>query len=122
MSGKLLLIWDGAPVHRSQAVKGWLSQGAAQRIQLEQLPGYAPELNPDKRVWRYLKRVELRNLACVGLEQLGRELWAAVGRLLSKPQALGSCIREAGYVWQTVHSSARAAPVSLQAVRYFTAP
>ena len=43
MPGKLLVLWDGAPIHRSRAVREWLAQGAAQRIQLEQLPGYAPE-------------------------------------------------------------------------------
>ena len=48
--GKLLVIWDGAPIHRSRAVKEWLAQGTAGRIQLEQLHGYAPELNPDERV------------------------------------------------------------------------
>ncbi|MDE0099013.1 MAG: hypothetical protein OXM87_05295 [Truepera sp.] len=30
---------------------------------LEQLPGYAPELNPDEGVWGYLKRVEMRDVA-----------------------------------------------------------
>ena len=101
--GKLLVIRDGAPIHRSRAVrsravKEWLGQDAARRIRLEQLPGYAPELNPDEGVWRYLKRVELRNVVCADLEQLGREFWAAVRRLLSKPYVLRSCIREVGYV------------------------
>ncbi len=50
IEGSLLVIWDGAPVHRSRAVKEWLARGAARRIQLEQLPGYAPELNPDEGV------------------------------------------------------------------------
>ena len=50
--GKLLVIGDGAPIHRSRAVKEYLGQGTAQRLQLEQLPGYAPELNPDEGVWR----------------------------------------------------------------------
>ena len=99
IEGSLLVIWDGAPVHRSRAVKEWLARGAARRIQLEQLPGYAPELNPDEGVWRYLKRVELKNLVCAGPEQLGREFRAAAGRLLSKPEVLRSRIREAGYVY-----------------------
>lgn len=99
IEGRLLVIWDGSPVHRSRAVKEWLAQGAARRIQLEQLPGYAPELNPDEGVWRYLKRVELKNLVCADLEQLGREFWAAAGRLLSKPEVLRSCIKEVGYVY-----------------------
>jgi transposase len=57
ISGKLLVIWDGSPIHRSRAVKNVLSDGAAARLQLEQLPGYAPELNPDEGVWKHLKCV-----------------------------------------------------------------
>ena len=96
--GKLLAIWDGAPIHRSRAVREWLEQAAARRLQLEQLPGYAPELNPDEGVWRYLKRVELRNVICADLEELTVQFWAAVGRLLEKPQVLRVCVREVGYV------------------------
>jgi hypothetical protein len=46
--GKLLVIWDGAPIHRAQVVRDFLAQGAAARLHLEQLPGYAPDLNPDE--------------------------------------------------------------------------
>ena len=65
---------------------------------MEQSPGYAPELNPDEGVWRYLKRVELRNVVCADLEQLLREFRAAVERLLAKPDVLRACVAEAGYV------------------------
>ena len=90
------MIWDGAPIHRSRAVREWLSQGASRRIQLEQLPGYAPELNPDEGVWRYLKRVELKNLVCAGLEQLTREFWDAAKRLLGKPEVLSGLHQGSG--------------------------
>src|SRR5215204_146251 len=36
--GKLLIIWDGSPIHRGGAVKEFLASGAAGRVQLEQLP------------------------------------------------------------------------------------
>lgn len=36
--GKRLVIWDGAPIHRCQAVKDFLAAGAAQRLHLERLP------------------------------------------------------------------------------------
>jgi len=36
--GKLLVIWDGSPIHRGGAVKDFLASGAASRLQLEQLP------------------------------------------------------------------------------------
>jgi transposase len=60
LPGPLLVIWDGAPIHRAQPVKEFLAQGAAARLQLEQLPGYAPELNPDEGIWNYLKYVTVR--------------------------------------------------------------
>jgi transposase len=46
--GKLLVIWDDSPIHRGGAVKDFLASGASSRLQLEQLPGYAPDLNPTK--------------------------------------------------------------------------
>jgi transposase len=66
--GKLLIIWDGSPIHRGGAVKEFLAGGAASRVRLEQLPGYAPDLNPDEGVWKHLKCVELKNLCCQSLE------------------------------------------------------
>jgi DDE superfamily endonuclease len=36
--GKLLLIWDGSPIHRARAVKDFLASGASSRLKLEQLP------------------------------------------------------------------------------------
>jgi len=37
--GKLLVIWDGSPIHRGGAVKDFLAGGACRRLRLEQLPG-----------------------------------------------------------------------------------
>ena len=68
--GKLLVIWDGAPIHRAQVVKDFLAQGGVARIWLEQLPAYAPELNPDEG-WNYLMGIELRNLCCDDLSGSG---------------------------------------------------
>jgi transposase len=62
IAGKLLVIWDGSPIHRGQPIKDFLHHGAAKRLHVEQLPGYAPELNPDEGIWNYLKRVELANV------------------------------------------------------------
>src|SRR3712207_8887288 len=96
--GKLLIMWDGAPIHRSQAIKDFLAQGAARRIHLERLPGYAPELNPDEGMWRYLKRIELKNVCCHDLAELGYELRLATARLRHKRKLSASCIQHAGLV------------------------
>src|SRR5215211_533101 len=95
--GKLLVIWDGAPIHRARVVKDFLARGAAARLQLEQLPGYAPELNPDEGIWHYLKQVELRNLCCDDLAELRVELGLAVKRLRRKRHVLQGCIAQCGY-------------------------
>jgi transposase len=95
--GKLLVIWDGAPIHRSQAVKDYLSRGAAQRIHLEQFPSYAPELNPAEGIWSYLKRVELKNLCCQSISHLNYELHKAKERLRHKTNVILGCIRQPGF-------------------------
>src|SRR4051812_48889537 len=95
--GKLLIVWDGSPIHRSKAVKKFLKGGAAERIRLEQLPGYAPELNPDEGVWKHLKCVELKNLCCESLSELKIELRKAKERLRHKRDVILGCIRQPGF-------------------------
>jgi transposase len=96
--GPLLVVWDGATIHRAQPVTDFLAGGAAARLQLEQLPGYAPELNPDEGIWNYLKHVELRNLCCADLAELRLELDLAVKRLRHKRHVLRGCIAECEYI------------------------
>jgi transposase len=47
VKGKLYLIVDGHPVHRSVAAKRFVADNA-DRLRLIRLPGYCPELNPDE--------------------------------------------------------------------------
>lgn len=95
--GKLLVIWDGSPIHRSKVVKEFLKSGGASRLQLERLPGYAPELNPDEGIWKHLKYVELKNVCCRSLCELRRELRKAKERLRHKKHVILGCIRQPGF-------------------------
>ena len=96
--GKLLIIWDGSPIHRGRAVKEFLASGAAEgRLKLEQLPSYAPDLNPDEGVWKHLKYVELKNLCCQSLSELRIELRKAKERLRHKRDIILGCIRQPGF-------------------------
>lgn len=96
--GKLLVIWDGASIHRCREVKQLLAEGAAKRLKLLPLPGYAPELNPDEGVWRWLKRVALGNVCCDTLDELRYELRLAFARLRHRTDVLDACIRRPGYI------------------------
>lgn len=95
LPGKLLVIWAGLPAHRGQAVKQFLRQGAAQRIHLEGLPGYPPDLNPDEGIWRYLKPVEMKNLCCHNRHELHYELRKAAARLRHKTDVIVACFNQA---------------------------
>ena len=96
LSHRLLVIWDRSPIHRSQRVRQFLAEGAAQNIHLELLPPYAPDLNPDEGVWNLYKQSELPNLCCCGLTLLYHELRLATVRLRHNPQSIQSCFIAAG--------------------------
>lgn len=96
--GKLLVIWDGAMIHRCKAVKQFLAEGASRRLQLLRLPGYAPELNPVEGVWRWLKRVALGNVCCDDLEELRYELRLALSKLRYRKHVLQGCLDRVGYL------------------------
>jgi transposase len=86
--GPILRIWDGSPIHRGHEIKDFLKRGAAKRLHLEQLPGYAPDLNPDEGIWNYLKRVELGNVCCPDLHHLSTALIRARERLRHKREII----------------------------------
>ena len=50
--GELMVIWDGAPYHRSNAVR---DAAAALAIDLRPLPAYSPDLMPVEPLWRWLR-------------------------------------------------------------------
>jgi transposase len=93
---RLLVIWDGSPIHRNAEVKDFLSNGGARQIHLERLPPYAPDLNPDEGVWQHLKHVEMRNLCCADLNDLSHELHLAILRLRRKPYLVQSFFADVG--------------------------
>ena len=95
---RLLVIWDGSPIHRRVAVREFVA-GTRGRIWLEALPGYAPDLNPwDEGGWHYLEYVEMGNVVCRDLEELHEQFHLAVDRLRRKPSLVQSFFAQAGFV------------------------
>jgi transposase len=93
---RLLVIWDGSPIHRRTEVKEFVAETRG-KVWLEALPGYAPDLNPwDEGGWQHLKHVEMRNVVCLDLEELHQEFHLAVGRLRQKPHLVQSFFAQAG--------------------------
>jgi transposase len=98
LSGPLIVVWDGAPIHRNRAVRQFLASGRAGPLHLEQRPGYAPDLNPNEGVWDSLKGKELANLACESMVGLRREVRQAAQRFRRHPEVIRGYFREAGYL------------------------
>jgi transposase len=93
---RLLVIWDGSPIHRRAAVAEFIAATRG-KVWVEALPGYAPDLNPwDEGGWHHLKDVEMRNLVCWDLEELHEQFHLAVGRLRQKPHLVQSFFAQAG--------------------------
>jgi transposase len=93
---RLLVIWDGSPIHRRVAVREFVEQTKG-KVVVEQLPGYAPDLNPwDEGGWHHLKNVEMRNLVTHDLEELHERFHLALDRLRQKPHLARSFFAQAG--------------------------
>jgi transposase len=94
MGGKLTVIWDGLPVHRSRRVREFVDQQRG-RIHLEGLPAYAPELNPVEYIWGYCKQHELPNLCPKDFAQLSHAARRALSRMRRRPTLVASFWKQA---------------------------
>jgi transposase len=93
---RILVVWDGSPIHRRVAVKEFVERSKG-KVVVEQLPGYAPDLNPwDEGGWHHLKNVEMRNLVTHDLEELQEQFYLAIDRLRQKPRMARSFYAQAG--------------------------
>jgi transposase len=81
---KVLIVWDGATIHRSRAVWDFVRQQRG-RLWLESLPAYAPELNPVEYLWSHWKQHELPNLCPQTFGQLSHHARAALRRMRRPP-------------------------------------
>lgn len=91
---RLLLLWDGAPIHRSKQVQDYLASTRGQVI-AEQLPAYAPELNPVEYMWAHLKSHEIANLIATQAWELSLEATRALRRMRRRPSVITACYAQA---------------------------
>lgn len=93
--GPMLVIWDGLATHRSRPVKEFVQQHA-ERLTLERLPAYAPELNPVEYLWGHWKHHELPNFCPKDFVELSREARRALGRMRKRPRLVTAFWKQAG--------------------------
>jgi len=91
--GRILIVWDRSPIHRGPQVTALLA--AHPRLQVEEFPAYAPELNPVEVIWSYLKFGKLSNLFAQNLIELERVLQSELKRLERNQRLLKKLCRGA---------------------------
>jgi transposase len=90
----LMVIWDGAPIHRSRLVTDYIASTGG-KIVVERLPAYAPELNPAEYIWAHLKQHEIGNLLVKEAWQLSHHATAALRKMRGKPRIIRACFVQA---------------------------
>ena len=90
----VVLIWDGLNSHWSHKMAAFV---ASQRwLQVERLPGYAPDLNPCEGLWANLKGGDLANRAEETIGQVAEIAHCAARRVAHSQQLLFGFLAQTG--------------------------
>jgi transposase len=91
----VILVWDRLPAHRSNVMKGFLIE---QRdwLEIEWLPGYAPDLNPTEAVWNNIKGRELANFCADQIDEATDAFRKGLRRVAHTLQLPFSFLKHAG--------------------------
>ena len=93
IAGKIILIWDRARIHRSKITKAYLEKHP--EILIEELPAYAPELNPEEYCHGNVKQA-LKNAQPTCKQDMCSLLDRGFARLRRRPDLLLSFFHAAG--------------------------
>ena len=90
----LLVIWDRWGVHRCKLVRQYLERHR-DRIHVEWLPSYAPDLNPAEQVWNHAKYSDLANFIPDDIEDLREHVDASIAGQRQQSRLLRSFFKTA---------------------------
>ncbi len=93
VSGKVCLIVDGHPVHKSGVVRAFV-QANAQRLRLILLPGYCPELNPDELLNQDVKTNALGKSRPANKSEMIKAVRSHLHRRQKQPTVISNLFKE----------------------------
>lgn len=79
---RIVMIWDGAPWHRSHSVR---RQAAQLGIEIIQLPAYSPDLNPIEGLWKWMRTEVTQHFCHASLQELFVDCKAFIDRINLTP-------------------------------------
>jgi putative transposase len=97
VSGRIVLLWDNAPIHGDPTVEKFLK--AHPRLRCYPFPAYAPELNPAEGLWAQADHV-LDDHLCNDLPELTGVLCRTFRKLKASPQHLWGCVFGSALPWK----------------------
>lgn len=92
--GPLLIVWDRLSAHRSKRTRDFIA-GQGERLWVEHLPGYAPELNPVEYIWAYWKQHALANVCSKDYWSLGEAARRTLKRMRRRPRLITAFWKQA---------------------------
>lgn len=92
---RAILVWDGLPGHKSREMKEYL-ESQRSWLQVEMLPGYAPDLNPVETLWGNLKGQELANRCAEDLGEVAIAVRGGMARVRRCRELPFSFLQHAG--------------------------
>jgi len=93
LRGPFTVVWDRHKIHsKARLVRAWLAEHP--EVVAEDLPAYAPQLNPDEWVWGWAKYGQLANLAAWHTGELRERVTDALLDLKFQPELLNGFIHD----------------------------
>lgn len=93
IDGKLTIISDNAPIHKSKAVKTFIEQQQG-RIKIAYQPPYSPEVNPIEQAWGYLKTNLIEGISPKNLTALHQKVEQGLACLKKMPEINAAFFRK----------------------------
>jgi transposase len=90
--GKVFLIWDGHPTHKSKKVKECITSFEG-RLEVILLPPYSPDLNPIEQLWNHTKGNGVGRKVAFGPDQLKSAVINKLRSLQKLPRKIASFFR-----------------------------
>lgn len=86
---KVIVIEDRAPPHRAKIVENFVQKNK-KRFALYHIPSYSPELNPDEKVWGYLKSNKLKTHLAQSTGELKKLVFSKMKSIQKQPKIIKS--------------------------------
>ncbi|HEY2155479.1 MAG TPA: transposase [Isosphaeraceae bacterium] len=88
LRGRVIVVWDGGSNHKGPAIRAVTDRFP--RLELERLPGYAPDLNPVEQVWSHLKYGRMANFVPRHVKHLDQVVRGHLGEVGDDPGLIRS--------------------------------